>query len=156
MHDGRHHESHLLPRGPEVRDRSGHARDRWPGHAELIMKLPATQHAIQLVGPGELRLAETKEVPAPGPHQVLARVEAVGLCFSDLKLLKQFSQHARKGEILEGLPREVLDEIPSYVPGNRPTVPGHEVVCTIVAVGERVRRHSVGERCLVQTDYRTL
>ena len=120
------------------------------------MKLPATQHAIQLVGPGELRLVDTKEVPAPGPRQVLARVEAVGLCFSDLKLLKQFSQHARKGEILEGLPREVLDEIPSYVPGNRPTVPGHEVVCRIVAVGDRVRHHSLGERCLVQTDYRTL
>ncbi len=120
------------------------------------MKLPATQRAIQLVGPGELRLVDAKEVPAPGPHQVLARVEAVGLCFSDLKLLKQFSQHARKGEILEGLPREVLNEIPSYVPGDRPTVPGHEVVCRIVAVGDGVRHHSLNERCLVQTDYRTL
>lgn len=120
------------------------------------MKLPATQHAIQLVGPGELRLVETKDVPVPGPHQVLARVEAVGLCFSDLKLLKQFSQHARKGEITEGLPREVLDEIPSYVPGSRPTVPGHEVVCRIVALGDGVRHHRLNERCLVQTDYRTL
>ena len=120
------------------------------------MGLPKTQHAIQLVGPGELRLVETKDVPTPGPYQVLARVEAVGLCFSDLKLLKQFSQHARKGEILEGLPREVLDEIPSYVPGNRPTVPGHEVVCRIVAVGDGVRHHTLNERCLVQTDYRTL
>ncbi len=120
------------------------------------MKLPATQHAIQLVGPGELRLVEAKEVPAPGPHQVLARVEAVGLCFSDLKLLKQFSQHARKGKILAGLSRKVLDEIPSYVPGDRPTVPGHEVVCRIVAVGDSVRHHRLNERCLVQTDYRTL
>jgi threonine dehydrogenase-like Zn-dependent dehydrogenase len=120
------------------------------------MKLPTTEHAVQLVGPGELRLTGTKEVPTPGPHQVLARVEAVGLCFSDLKLLKQFSQHARKGEISEGLPREVLDEIPSYVPGDRPTVPGHEVVCRIVAVGDEVRRHRLNERCLVQTDYRTL
>ncbi len=120
------------------------------------MKLPDTQRAIQLVGPGELRLVETKAVPVPGPHQVLARVEAVGLCFSDLKLLKQFSQHARKGEILEGMPREVLEEIPSYVPGNRPTVPGHEVVCRIVATGDSVHRHRLNERCLVQTDYRTL
>jgi threonine dehydrogenase-like Zn-dependent dehydrogenase len=120
------------------------------------MKLPATQRAIQLVGPGELKLTETKEVPVPGPHQVVARVEAVGLCFSDLKLLKQFSQHARKGEILEGLPREVLNEIPSYVPDGLPTVPGHEVVCRIVAVGNSVRHHSLNERCLVQTDYRTL
>jgi threonine dehydrogenase-like Zn-dependent dehydrogenase len=118
--------------------------------------LPELQHAIQLVGPGELRHNPRKEVVRPGPHQILAHVEAVGLCFSDLKLLKQFSQHARKGEILQGLDREILDEIPSYVPGEKPTVPGHEVVCRIVAVGEDVRHHAVGERCLVQTDYREL
>ena len=119
-------------------------------------ELPKTQHAVQLVGPGELRHNAAKEVPYPGPCQILARVEAVGLCFSDLKLLKQFSQHARKTEILEGIPGDVLAEIPSYVPGDRPTVPGHEVVCRIVAVGDKVTRHRVGERCLVQTDYRTL
>ena len=118
--------------------------------------LPKTQHAVQLVGPGELRHNAAKDVPRPGPCQILARVEAVGLCFSDLKLLKQFSQHARKSEILEGIPGDVLAEIPSYVPGDRPTVPGHEVVCRIVVVGDKVTRHRIGERCLVQTDYRTL
>jgi len=118
--------------------------------------IPGTQHAIQLVGPGKLTHNQSKEVRMPGRHQILAKVEAVGLCFSDLKLLKQFSQHARKGEVLQGIEREVLGEIPSYVPGDKPTVPGHEVVCTIVAIGDQVRRHSVGERCLVQTDYRTL
>jgi D-arabinose 1-dehydrogenase-like Zn-dependent alcohol dehydrogenase len=118
--------------------------------------LPKTQHAVQLVGPGELRHNSAKVVPTPGPFQVLARVEAVGLCFSDLKLLKQFSQHARKSEIVEGISSEVLAEIPSYVPGGKPTVPGHEVVCRIVAAGEKVTRHRIGERCLVQTDYRAL
>ncbi len=119
-------------------------------------ELPATQYALQLVGPGELKLNHEKAVVKPGPYQVLARVEAVGLCFSDLKLLKQFSSHARKGEIIQGLPRQVLEEIPSYVPGTRPTVPGHEVACRIVAAGAEVRHHRVGERCLVQTDYRDL
>ena len=118
--------------------------------------IPATQHAIQLVGPGVLRHNPAKPVPRPGPHQILARVEAVGLCFSDLKLLKQFSRHARKGEILRGLERRILEEIPSYVPEEKPTVPGHEVVCRIVAVGEEVQHHRIGERCLVQTDYREL
>ena len=74
--------------------------------------LPSTQNAIQLIGPDELRLNESKEVFRPGPHQILAKVEAVGLCFSDLKLLKQFANHVRKGEVVSGVPGEVLAEIP--------------------------------------------
>jgi threonine dehydrogenase-like Zn-dependent dehydrogenase len=118
--------------------------------------IPSSQYAVQLVGPGQLKLNTSKEVCLPGPYQVLARVECVGLCFSDLKLLKQFSQHVRKSEIVSGLSREVLAEIPSYVPGEKPTVPGHEVTCRIIAVGNQVKHHRVGERCLVQTDYRDL
>ena len=118
--------------------------------------IPATQHAIQIVGVGRLVHNRAKPVPLPGPHQILARIEACGICFSDTKLLHQFSAHPRKSEIWSGLAPEVLAEIPSYVPGELPTVPGHEAVCRIVAVGERVVRHRVGERCLVQTDYRHL
>jgi threonine dehydrogenase-like Zn-dependent dehydrogenase len=118
--------------------------------------LPATQNAVQLVGPGRLVRNTAKHVPRPGPHQIVAKVEAVGLCFSDLKLWNQFSAHPRKGEIVSGIAAEALGEIPSYVPGELPTVPGHEVSCRIVAVGSEVSRHSVGERCLVQTDYRYL
>jgi threonine dehydrogenase-like Zn-dependent dehydrogenase len=118
--------------------------------------LPASQNAVQLVGPGRLVLNRSKDVPQPGPHQIVVKVEAVGLCFSDLKLLNQFSAHPRKGEIVSGIAPEVLQQIPSYVPGELPTVPGHEVSCRIVAVGSDVTRHRVGERCLVQTDYRTL
>jgi threonine dehydrogenase-like Zn-dependent dehydrogenase len=118
--------------------------------------LPATQNAVQLVGPGHLVLNLDKKVPQPGAHQIVAKVEAVGLCFSDLKLLKQFSAHPRKGKIISGIAPEVLEQIPSYVPGELATVPGHEVSCRIVAVGSDVTRHRVGERCLVQTDYRTL
>ncbi|MCC5827941.1 MAG: alcohol dehydrogenase catalytic domain-containing protein [Phycisphaeraceae bacterium] len=118
--------------------------------------IPKTQHAVQLTGPDRLEITDSKPVWLPGPHEMLARIEAVGLCFSDLKLLKQFDQHARKSDIVAGLDSKVLDGFRSYVPGNRPTVPGHEVVCRIVAVGDQVTRHKVGERCLVQTDYRDL
>ena len=118
--------------------------------------LPATQNAVQLVGPGHLVLNRSKEVPQPGARQIVVKVEAVGLCFSDLKLLNQFSAHPRKGKIVSGIAPEVLQQIPSYVPGELPTVPGHEVSCRIVAVGSDATRHRVGERCLVQTDYRTL
>lgn len=118
--------------------------------------IPTTQHAVQLVGPSELKLNREKPVMKPGPHELLVKVDAVGLCFSDLKLLKQFDQHARKSEVIGGIGPDVLTEIQSYVPGNRPVVPGHEVVCHIVAVGDQVQHHKVGERCLVQTDYREL
>ena len=118
--------------------------------------LPTSQNAVQLVGPGRLLLNREKDVPKPGPRQIVVKVEAVGLCFSDLKLWNQFSAHPRKRKIVSGIAQEVLQEIPSYVPGELPTVPGHEVSCRIVAVGSQVTRHKVGERCLVQTDYRTL
>ena len=80
----------------------------------------------------------------------------LALCFSDLKLLKQFDQHPRKSGVVKGLDAAALNEMPNYVPGSKPTVPGHEVTCRIVAVGDHVKHHKVGERCLVQTDYRDL
>ncbi|UCG57091.1 MAG: alcohol dehydrogenase catalytic domain-containing protein [Phycisphaerales bacterium] len=118
--------------------------------------LAETQYAVQLVGPDELVLNRSKAVFRPGRHQILCRVEAVGLCFSDLKLLKQFSAHVRKSEIVSGIERAVLEEIPSYVPGDAPTVPGHETVVRISEVGPGVERFKTGERYLVQTDYRWL
>lgn len=122
----------------------------------MTTTLPEKQHAVQLVGPGQLKLNPAKAVTKPGAHEILIKVEACGLCFSDLKLLKQFNAHARKSEVIGGLSPEVLKGIQSYVPGDKPVVPGHEVVCRIVAVGDKVKHHKVGERCLVQTDYRDL
>ena len=127
-----------------------------PTESMISETLPETQYAIQLTGPDELVLNKRKEVFRPGRRQVVGKVEAVGLCFSDLKLLKQFSRHVRKGEVVSGLSARALAEIPSYVPGEKPTVPGHETVVRIVAVGRDVRAHKLGERCLVQTDYRSV
>ncbi|MGD1083878.1 MAG: alcohol dehydrogenase catalytic domain-containing protein [Verrucomicrobiota bacterium] len=118
--------------------------------------IPKMQRAVQLVGPDQLRINESKAVFEPGPRQVLGRVEVVGLCFSDLKLLKQFSGHARKSTITGGIDPADLGEMPHYAPGEKPTVPGHETVLRIVKVGDQVTRHKVGERYLVQTDYRWL
>ena len=118
--------------------------------------IPETEHAIQFVGPGEIVHNRAKPVPVLGPTQILIRVEACGICFSDTKLLHAFTSHPRKSEVRSGLPASVLAEIPSYVPGPAPTVPGHEAVGRIVAVGDGVRRHRLGERVLVQTDYRHL
>lgn len=122
----------------------------------VTVSIPQTQRAVQLTGPDTLQLTESKPVPRPGPYQILARVEVCGLCFSDLKLLKQFDQHPRKSEVRAGLNQDALLEIPSYVPSKRPTVPGHETVVRVVAVGDKVRHARVGGRYLVQTDYRWL
>src|SRR5580692_5697707 len=113
--------------------------------------LPPKQRAVQLVGPDQLRINESKQVFEPGPRQVLGRVEVVGLCFSDLKLLKQFSGHARKSAVADGIDPQALLDMPHYVPGDKPTVPGHETVVRIVKVGPGVSRYKTGERYLLQT-----
>ncbi len=121
-----------------------------------MSNIPEQQKAVQLIGPDELKLNTEKQVHSPGPYQILCRIEAVGLCFSDLKLLKQFSEHARKGNIQSGIETAILDEIPSYVPASKPTVPGHETAVIVVAIGDKVTDIEVGARYLVQTDYRWL
>jgi len=121
-----------------------------------VETVPEEQYAVQLVGPSHLVLNKHKEVFQPGPHELLVKVEAVGLCYSDVKLAKQFSAHPRKGEVLTGIARDVLEGCRSYVPGDKPGVPGHEVACRVVATGSQVSHYRVGERYLVQTDYRSL
>ncbi len=122
----------------------------------MTQDLPATQHAIQFVGPDQVVLNPAKAMYELGPRQVLLKTEAVGICFSDTKLLHAFTTHPRKAKVLGGLSAAELAEIPSYHPDAEPTVPGHEPVGRIVAVGSDVRHHELGERVLVQTDYRHL
>jgi threonine dehydrogenase-like Zn-dependent dehydrogenase len=118
--------------------------------------LPPTQRAVQLAGPDKLVFNRCKEVFTPAEHQILCRVEAVGLCFSDLKLLKQFSSHVRKGPVVSGIDADVLKDIPSYVPGEAATVPGHETAVRVEAVGSAVENFKPGERFVIQADYRWL
>jgi len=122
----------------------------------MTQEFPATQHAIQFVGADQVVHNPAKAMYPLGPRQLLLKSEACGICFSDTKLLHAFTNHPRKSEVLSGLTPEELAEIPSYKPGAQPGVPGHEPVGRIVAVGSDVRFHKVGERVLVQTDYRHL
>jgi threonine dehydrogenase-like Zn-dependent dehydrogenase len=122
----------------------------------MAKKKSVKQKAVQLTGQNQLVFNPQKDIYSPNDYQILAKVEAVGLCFSDLKLLKQFSDHVRKSEITEGISPDVLSEIPSYVPGQKPAVPGHEVVVRIESVGKKVKDIKPGERYLVQADYRWL
>jgi alcohol dehydrogenase, propanol-preferring len=70
---------------------------------------------MQIERPGVLCAVE-REDPRPGPDQVLVRVDACGVCRTDLHLLD--------GEV----------EIPKP-----PIVPGHQIVGTVLECGGRVR-----------------
>ena len=108
-------------------------------------KIPSTQNAVQLIGPDELILNTAKAVHQPNDHQILCKVIVVGLCFSDLKLLKQFSGHVRKSEVLNGINPQVLKENPAYVPGELPTVPGHEPVVMLTALDYELNKELAGD-----------
>jgi threonine dehydrogenase-like Zn-dependent dehydrogenase len=129
------------------------------------MTLPTTQHAIQFTAANAVRLNPAKPLPAPGPHHIVLRIEACGICFSDTKLLHAFDTHPRKAAVTHVVGGPAVGDAdleaglrghPAYVPGDLPATPGHEAVGRIVAVGDAVSRHAVGERVLVQTDYRHL
>jgi propanol-preferring alcohol dehydrogenase len=81
--------------------------------------------AAVLDGPGQpLRLA-TLPVPAPGDGEVLVRLEASGICHSDV--------HVWKGEMR-----------PAHAPD--PFILGHEGVGRVAALGPGVTGWAVGER----------
>lgn len=75
---------------------------------------------------------EERETPQPGPGEVLVRVEACGVCRTDL--------HVVEGDL---------------APHKRPIVPGHEVVGTVAARGAGVTRVAEGERVGVAWVHRT-
>jgi hypothetical protein len=86
---------------------------------------------------------------------VLGRSRSVGLCFSDLKLLKQFSGHARKSEITGALTRRAGAN--AALRARRQTGRARPRNRRAHRQGRAgVTRHKVGERYLVQTDYRWL
>jgi propanol-preferring alcohol dehydrogenase len=79
--------------------------------------------AMVLRSPKTPLAPEERPDPRPGPHEVRVRVEACGVCRTDLHLVD--------GE----LPQARL-----------PVVPGHEVVGTVDAVGAQVATWKTGDR----------
>ena len=94
--------------------------------------MTASMKAAQMVAVAEdLRIAEVP-VPTPGPGELLVKLDACGICHTDL--------HAWQGD--QPLPREL------------PAVLGHEGVGRVTATGGATR-HSVGERVGVGFVYGT-
>ena len=74
----------------------------------------------------------------PGPDQLLIRVDAVGLCFSDVKLIRQGGDHPK----LYGRDLKV-----------EPTRLGHEASVTVIEVGaDLTGTYHKGQRLAIQPD----
>lgn len=79
----------------------------------------------------------TADVPGYGPDELLIRHDAVGLCFSDIKIIRMGEDHPR-------IYRRMADN---------PVVQGHEVALTVVGVGENLQgQYTVGDRFTIQAD----
>src|SRR3989440_8558249 len=81
---------------------------------------------------------EWVDVPKPAKGQILVRVDAVGLCFSDVKLIRLGGEHPKLyGRDLE----------------KEPTRLGHETAVTVVGVGDQLTsRFHPGQRLAIQPD----
>jgi len=76
-------------------------------------------------------------LPRPGPEELLVRHDAVGICFSDIKVIRTGENHPR-------IHRKMKDD---------PVVLGHEVALTIMEAGEKLRdTYKPGDRFIVQAD----
>jgi threonine dehydrogenase-like Zn-dependent dehydrogenase len=93
-----------------------------------------TMHAVVSHGPGDYRL-ERLSVPAPGPGEALIRVEAVGICASDLKCYHGAAKFWGDADRPAWAETDV--------------VPGHEFVGEVVQLDDAARRRwgiEVGDR----------
>jgi propanol-preferring alcohol dehydrogenase len=79
--------------------------------------------AMRLMSPGAPLILSEVTLPPPGPEEVLVRVEACGVCRTDLHLIDS--------------------ELPDI---HCPITPGHEVVGVVTARGRDVTRYAIGDR----------
>lgn len=84
--------------------------------------------AAYLTGPQTLELRDTPLPPVP-PDGLLLRVDACGICGSDLRRWRE-----------------------GPTAGAPPTIPGHEVVGTVVAIGSAQHRYALGDRLAIAPD----
>ena len=107
------------------------------------LPLPGSHLVWELYGAGLENLGRegkpvVRALPEYGPDELLLRQDAVGICFSDIKVVNLGPEHPR----LSG--RDMQKE---------PVILGHEVSVTVVGVGENLKdRYRVGERYIVQAD----
>lgn len=105
--------------------------------------VPETTWAWNMYGAGIENIGQNGRpeqfpVPRPAANQLLVRIDSVGMCFSDVKLITQGGKHPKLYN------RDLRQE---------PTRLGHEVTLTVIEVGaELADRYHPGQRLAVQPD----
>jgi len=78
------------------------------------------------------------ELPEYSDEELLVRIDAVSLCYTDVKEIDQGQNH----------PRLVGRDL-----SKNPIIPGHEISITVVAAGEKLRdQYPIGKRFTMQPD----
>jgi len=105
--------------------------------SQTLKAIPAEMRALVLDGTGFQHLAVRKvPTPRPGPNQLLARVDAAGICTSLIKLIEQGPNHP----LLSG-----------WDVARFPLILGDEGSVTLVEVGANLQtRYHPGERYVIQ------
>lgn len=93
-----------------------------------VPDIPKRMKAAVLFGQNDVRIVE-KDVPKPGPGEVLVKVAACGICGTDIKI------------ITRGMPK-----MPPYGEFTF----GHEWAGTVVALGDTVDEFKIGDRVAIE------
>jgi threonine dehydrogenase-like Zn-dependent dehydrogenase len=116
--------------------------DKLTEYRRAALSLPATNRLWPLYGAGFESLGRDGRpidvsLPQYGPDQLLVRHDAVGLCFSDIKVIRLGEDHPR-------IYRDMQAD---------PVTLGHEVTMTVVGVGDNLRdQYQLGDRFIIQAD----
>jgi threonine dehydrogenase-like Zn-dependent dehydrogenase len=117
--------------------------EKYQAYRSLSYNLPDRSWAWNLYGAGLENMGrngqpEPFSIPEPDDDQLLVRIDSIGVCFSDVKILKQGGSHPKLYH------RDLSVQ---------PTRLGHEVSLTIVKAGKNLQdRYKPGQRLAVQPD----
>lgn len=112
-------------------------------YKKLEYDLPDTTWSWNMYGAGTENIGRDGEpeqfpVPEPADHQMLVRVDSVGMCYSDVKLIKQGGSHPK-------LYNRDLSVNPTRL--------GHEAALTVIKVGKDLQdQYRPGQRLAIQPD----
>ena len=117
--------------------------EKYQAYRSINYAIPDKSWAWNLYGAGLESMGhngapEEFSIPEPGDDQLLVRIDSIGVCFSDVKIIQQGGRHPKLYN------RDLAVD---------PTRLGHEVSLTVVQVGKDLQqKYHVGQRLAVQPD----